>query len=55
MMWDRVFGRPKETVAVEKEDRLGRIFDSMSTEELEAYVRDTRHLRAVKDEEAAEN
>lgn len=53
---NRTYGRPKESVEVErKESRLDRVFDGMSTEELQEFVRSQRHLRAVGDEEAAEN
>jgi hypothetical protein len=53
---NRTHGRPKESVEVErKESRLDRVFDGMSTEELEQFVCSRRHLRAVNDEEAAEN
>jgi hypothetical protein len=44
----RVYGKPKETVAVEREESpLDRRLREMSTEELEAIVQRGRHLRAV--------
>jgi hypothetical protein len=47
----RVYGKPKETVAVEREESpVDRRLREMSTEELEALVQRGRHLRAVYDD-----
>jgi hypothetical protein len=53
----RALGRPKETVEHQRdgETPIQRRLNQMSTEDLEAIVQRGRQLRAVQDEEAAEN